>query len=284
MLNTTDVLSLRDTFRNRGVVRIEKLLDPAKVTQAVRAVQIRMESAGIWKDGEWRVDHLRNEPINEGAKFARQIKGCLEVNELVNDEIPQVVAQLLDRQKTFTGMEVPQPLFTLPNSDKWDVPHDVWHLDAPRLPNWGIPGIQIFTFLNTVAPAGGGTLVVAGSHRLVNGSERIRSRDVKRRLKKEPYFRDLMSKTAANRDRFLQNVERCGDVDVQVLELVGQPGDVYFVDLRVLHAPAPNATLVPRVMLTRRFFLESVRDMIYSHSMETETAIDEVDNDVHRKR
>ena len=75
---------------------------------------------------------------------------------------------------------------------------------------------------------------------MLNDAERISSKDIKRRLKDEPYFRDLMS-----------------------VETHGEPGDVYFVDLRVLHTPAPNSTPIRRIMLTRRFFLESQREAIY---------------------
>ena len=256
--------SERESFRSRGVLRLSGLLQPEKVTRARDTVRARMRLAGIWKENAWYVDHLRDAPINEGAKYARKLKGCPEFMELVTDEIPWIVSQLIDGQKTFSGMDVPQPLFTLPNTENWNVPHSCWHLDVPRLPNCGVPGVQIFTFLETVSPTGGGTLVVAGSHRLLNGDHRISSRDVKRKLQSERYFRDLMSKRADNRRDFLDEVYRDGEVELQVVELCGEPGDVYFVDLRTLHAPAPNATNVPRIMLTRRYFLEALRAMIYS--------------------
>ena len=254
------------TFQDRGVIRARKLLPDAKVRRAIDAMQTRMAEVGIWNNGHWDVEHLRDAPVNEGAKFARKLKSCLEFEELVDDEIPGVIAQLLDGESTFTGMETPQPLFTLPNADTWEVPHNVWHLDVPRLPCCHIPGVQVFTFLETVTPAGGGTLVVAGSHRLLNGSQRISSKDVKRQLKREPYFHDLMSKDTPNRERFTRQKGTCNGVQLQVVELHGEPGDVYFTDLRVLHAPAPNATGTPRIMLTRRYFLETIRDLIFPNS------------------
>ena len=259
----SDIQRLKETFHDRGVLYLEQLISATKVRPARRAIQQRMEHAGIWKNGTWSVDHLRNAPLNEGATFSRKLKGCREFDDLVAGEIPEIVSHLLDGQDTFTGMAVPQPLFTLPNAESWTVPYDSWHLDAPRLPNWDIPGVQIFTFLDSVAPGGGGTVVVAGSHRLLNESERIRSKDVKKRLKDVPYFRDLMSSQTRDRQRFIQEVGYYGDIELQVIELHGEPGDVYFVDLRVLHAPAPNATSIPRAMLTRRYFLEAVRSMIY---------------------
>ncbi len=255
-----------DAFRKQGVIRLRGLLPVEKIARAREAVFHRMQDAGIWKNGKWKIGHLREAPINEGAKFARRLKGCVEFNELVNEQVPHVVGRLLDGQPTFCGMDVPQPLFTLPNADSWQVPHAAWHLDVPRLQQCGIPGVQIFTFLDTVSPTGGGTLVVAGSHRLPNGSDRISSKDVRRKLKNEPYFRDLMSKGVGERNRFIREAGYCGDVELQVVELCGEPGDVYFIDLRVLHTASPNATEVPRIMLTRRYFLTALRDMIYGET------------------
>lgn len=37
---------------------------------------------------------------------------------------------------------------------------------------------------------------------------------------------------------------------------------MYLIDLRVLHASAPNASRVPRLILTQRFLLLNVRDDI----------------------
>jgi hypothetical protein len=121
----------------------------------------------------------------------------------------------------------------------------------------------MFTFLDTVAPGGGGTLVVAGSHRLLNESRRISSKQLKKRLKREPYFRDLMSKHFADRRRFIRECGRVGDVELQVVELHGQPRDLYLMDLRILHTLAPNAARVPRIMVTQRFLLEALRDAVY---------------------
>ena len=40
---------------------------------------------------------------------------------------------------------------------------------------------------------------------------------------------------------------------LQVMEVTGAPGDAWLMDLRVLHASAPNAGDRPRVMVTHRF-------------------------------
>jgi len=60
------------------------------------------------------------------------------------------------------------------------------------------------------------------------------------RLRRLPYFRELMSKDDKDRGRFLSESCPVGDVDLEVVELHGEPGDVFLVDMRVLHTGAPK--------------------------------------------
>jgi len=116
--------------------------------------------------------------------------------------------------------------------------------------------VQLFTFLDTVEPRGGGTLLVAGSHRLLNEGRFIRSRELKPLLIGKAFFRELYSKrpvSVQERAHLLGMVGAVGDVALEVMELTGAPGDVYLTDLRVLHTGAPNTAEHPRVMATHRF-------------------------------
>ena len=150
-----------------------------------------------------------------------------------------------------------QILITLPNTSKWIVPHLMWHLDFPRLPNNQLPGVQMFTFLDSVKPQGGGTLVVSGSHQLLNNQRFISSKEVKKTLKREEkYFTRLFSSQVENREKLLLENGKAGDVNLRIIELTGEPGDLYLADLRLLHTIAPNASNIPRLMLTNRFFCE----------------------------
>lgn len=136
-----------------------------------------------------------------------------------------------------------------------------WHVDIDRLPEGGVTGVQFFTFLDTVEPGGGATVAVTGSHRLVNDGTRRRFWDVKTELARRPYFRDLFSRDATPEET-LGAVGRADGVDLQVVELVGKPGDVYLMDLRVVHSRSPNTRETARMMVTQRFLLESVRQQV----------------------
>ncbi|MDX1932276.1 MAG: phytanoyl-CoA dioxygenase family protein [Capsulimonadales bacterium] len=184
-----------------------------------------------------------------------------EIAGLIGDEVRRAIEELVDGRPTFP-LSAPQPLFTPPDAASWTVPHALWHLDLPRFSEAGLPGVQVFTFLDTVVPGGGGTLIVAGSHRLLNEPRFLRSQEAKRLLKREPYFRDLLSADSGDRSRFLAEAGRAGEVTVRVVELCGEPGDVYLTDLRLLHTIAPNASDRPRIMLTQRYLLEAFRDAV----------------------
>jgi len=46
---------------------------------------------------------------------------------------------------------------------------------------------------------------------------------------------------------------RVSGTRLEVVELVGEPGDAWLIDLRALHAAAPNCSDRPRLMATHRF-------------------------------
>ena len=256
--------SQKETFDSRVLIRLEGFLPAEKVARAREVILPALGRQGVWRDGTWRLDELPlSTAPNAGATLLKGVKRSQAIVDLVTEEVQQVVAELLEARLALPMTDCPQLLFTLPNAASWTVPHNIWHLDLPRLPDRGIPGVQLFTFLDTVVPGGGGTLVVAGSHRLLNESKRISSKQLKKRLKREPYFRDLMSKDVVDRHRFIRECSRVGDVELQVVEMHGKPGDVFLMDLRVLHTLAPNAARVPRIMLTQRFLLESLRGAVY---------------------
>jgi hypothetical protein len=112
-----------------------------------------------------------------------------------------------------------------------------------------------------VEPRGGGTLVVAGSHRLLNEGRFVRVNELRQLLCREAFFRNLYSEGQASVEdsaRLLEKTSAMADVALEVVELTGSPGDAYLTDLRLLHTAAPNATDCPRMMATHRFVREDV--------------------------
>jgi hypothetical protein len=122
--------------------------------------------------------------------------------------------------------------------------------------------VQLFLCVDRVAPHAGGTLVACGTHRLIDALRRRegpawagRSVEVRRRLRAEvPWLADLASLRAGEdrEARFMSEVTPFAGAPLQVVELAGEPGDVYVMHPWLLHAPAANCGSLPRLVLTER--------------------------------
>lgn len=239
----------KETFATKGLIRLEQFLPRATVRTAQEFIHQLAEKEGAWREGVWQLSETSARP-----EFTQPISKK-EFNILTTPELLAVIQLLVDGQKV-EARGNPSLLFTLPQNQPWTMVN-AWHTDVPRQPHGGIPGVQMFTFLEPVCPRGGGTLVVAGSHRLVNNRKFIRSKDVRTRLKKYPYFQELTANDLPNPEHFLTTPGNVGNVELQVVECHGEPGDVILTDLRLLHTLSMNTARIPRLMVTQRYFLAS---------------------------
>lgn len=101
-----------------------------------------------------------------------------------------------------------------------------------------VPGVQAFFLVDDVAPHGGATLALAGSHKLRQGGQRSLS-----------HLREALKS-----DVSLEDTLRA--FDLKVLEMSGQAGDVYLMDMRTLHTPAINDSNKIRMMATCRCLMD----------------------------
>ena len=251
-------------FDRRGVLRLRGLICADRVRRARDYVQRRLALLGLWKDGAWCLgDSPRPQWPATGLKTSTMIGNKHpDVEALLEEPALLAAVEALLGGGAFDRVAYPRPsvLFTLPNSDTWTVPTG-WHVDTPRLASGRQPGVQLFTFLDTVEPRGGGTLVAAGSHRLLNEGRFVRANEIRQLLCRDVFFRNLYSEGQASvedRARLLEQTGSVAGVALEVMELTGSPGDAYLTDLRLLHTAAPNATDRPRVMVTHRFVREGV--------------------------
>ena len=153
------------------------------------------------------------------------------------------------------------PIVRFPTPGRtWTVPSAQWHIDFPvRGEARPLFAVRVLALLDHVEPGAGGTLVLAGSHRLAErllaaGATRDgRSRDVCRALARmSPWLRDLFSGDGDERVRhFMDEGTVVDDVALRVVELRGAPGDVVLMHPWQLHAPAPNCGTSLRLMLSQ---------------------------------
>lgn len=251
-------------FALHGLIKRSAFLPPAQLGRVREVIFQQCEREGIWKDGQWQITRQEFIPgLAAGMALVKPLNRHPAIIDLAGGATLAAAGALAGARPVYPMNPHPALLCTFPNASTWWLPHQSWHLDLPRLAESGLPGVQIFAILDDVEPEGGGTLAVTGSHRLLNDEGRISSSDLRKRLKREPYFAELMSGKPSDRLRLLREPGRVGDVEVRVVEMSGAAGDVYFMDLRMLHNIAPNARSKPRLMLTQRYLLDHARHEIY---------------------
>jgi hypothetical protein len=119
------------------------------------------------------------------------------------------------------------PLVTMPAPGLWTMPDTGWHIDFPARSNLRLKWLA---YLAPVLPEGGGTVVLAGSHRLV-----------------EQFLR--ANPTDPGRSATVRKAALAAGLGAPV-ELTGEPGDMVFLHPHLFHAPAPNHSTSPRLMAT----------------------------------
>lgn len=246
----------REAFIDRGVVRL-----PAVIPPAATAIMLDRLWAGL--EAQHRL--LRGRPetwTRDRAWQLRDLRRADAFAPMLGDEL----CAALDAFFEGAGWQRPphpgMPLVTFPSRTEWVLPHQSWHLDI-------LPGVvlepwpdhvRVFVLLAPLAPGGGGTLYVAGSHRLAMqvmaetpSRSQIRSAAVVEALKRRSAWVAALcspeGQPAERVRRFMQEGGAAAGVRLEVGEMTGKAGDVLLMHPGVLHAGAPNAGATPRLML-----------------------------------
>ena len=156
---------------------------------------------------------------------------------LMNAELVELVGRLARRSPS--SVQPTQLLLSPPQQGAWSLQGLNWHVDVRAGATDPIPGIQAFFLIDDVAPRGGATLILAGSHRL--GTRGM------------PSPASLHAVLKRSQD-LVQELQREG---VALVEMCGRAGDVFLMDMRVLHTPSINSTRHPRMMATCRCLIGS---------------------------
>ncbi len=243
----------RDEFEQCGVVRLRGAFGEADAA--------RMRER-LWKalSDEWGIQPGRPETWSVRQPTGLQPLRRSSVFEALGSP---VLAAALDDLLGAGCWRAPKrwgsPLVTFPSGSHWDVPSKQWHLDIPaRGAARPLFLVRILALLDRLEPRGGGTLVVVGSHALVErlvaaGANTRHSKDVLRALARmSPWLRDLCSDASGDDRirRFMVEAAVVGDVVTRVVELTGEAGDVFLMHPWQLHGPSPNCGTSPRLMLS----------------------------------
>jgi len=154
-----------------------------------------------------------------------------------------------------------RPLVTFPEPGAWQVPARLWHWDNPCELHLERPrALFVVSFIGSVAPSGGGTVILSGSPRLllqqqhrIPAGERGGSgaRIWERFHRSHPWLMALTGHAPSPADRtaaFMGGETVVEGVPLRVVELAGEPGDMVFCHPVMVHCAAPNRGTRPRFM------------------------------------
>lgn len=241
----------REAFHREGVLRLPGFYD-ADVAERM--------AAQLWDDLQRRYGVLRHRPETWSPVRPAQFQGLMRSGAFDALGSPALSA-LADAWLGEGAWESPRrwglPLVTFPSA-AWDLPRPMWHLDYPAFDHGqDIPVLRAFMFLTSVRPHGGGTLYVAGSHRVVmalasDDGRPIPSARMRERLKAaEPWFARLWATPGKGVRALIGQGTVVRGVEVCVGEMTGAPGDLILMHPLLVHALSHNALDTPRMMLTQ---------------------------------
>jgi hypothetical protein len=244
----------RTRFDETGVLR----LDGAFTTDEAGAMR-----GAVWHHAERRTAARRDDPSTWPGPHAINFRGLKRHPAMAAVLAGERMRSALDVAFGSGTWAPPTPgaqvLLTFPSAGPWVLPHGTWHTDfGLARPRWPAAGVKVFAFLDDVAPGGGGTLVLSGTHRLVERFTADLPPDTttsfvlwRRFLGRHPFLREIScsGEEPARTQRLLGTEQDVDGVPVRVLELTGRPGDVVLTHQDVLHAAAPNVRPTPRLML-----------------------------------
>lgn len=245
---------IRQAFEATGVVRLEAAFTSDEASAMREAV---------WNHAERKGGLRRDDPSTWPQGWAgfnwKGLRRSSVFDPLTNNS---AIRTAFDAIFGVAGWQHPAPgaqiLFTLPRPGPWALP-DSWHMDCGfERPTWPTFAVKAFAFFDDVGPRGGGTMVLSGTHRLVDRYRELLPPNTgggkenwRRFLKSDRWLSQLLygaKRPDLGRSLVGESHEIEG-VPVQVMELTGRPGDIVLTHLHIFHAVSPNTTPQPRQML-----------------------------------
>jgi hypothetical protein len=246
-----------DEFRETGIVHLPGALTPDE------ALAIRRT---IWNFIEARTSIKEHDPstwpdsLPPGLSFKSLQDRAVFAPFVENDRLTEALGAIFGSN----GWEPPKRrgriLLTCPTTSAWAMPAG-WHMDGDfGVPAFPVPAVQLWALLDEVAPCGGGTLLLAGSHRLVDRFSADLSPDSRggngvtwgKFMRQDPWLNELRRGGGPDRPRreLLNDPHDVDGVQVQAIEVTGAPGDMFVSHVEVFHSTSPNNQKRMRQMLT----------------------------------
>lgn len=221
-----------EAFHDQGLLRLSGLHTRAAMRAVSERILGELARLKVWNKGRASGGSLNAlPPFQQIGRLSSMVKLDLH-DALCTLDVHRAVRKLTG--KTPQDSQGSQLLLSLPRQGHWSLSGLNWHVDIAARPDDGIPGVQAFYLLDDVVPQGGATLALARSHRMSDQAARA-------------------LRAALKSPGDVQAAVRAGDTEI--VEMSGKAGDVFLMDMRVLHTPSINASKSLRMMATTRFLL-----------------------------
>jgi hypothetical protein len=246
---------LLDDFAERGIVRLDAVFDETAAKAMQDAVWRAWRSLGVVSDDPttWS-----SAPVWESLKRAKR---DLVFHGVLGPSLRALADTLLGEGWT-TSTGFGNLLASFPDTERWTLParSGQWHSDfAYTTPMAPLPALRVFAVFGDVEPSGGGTLLVAGSHRMVErfvaSQPKVAARPAKHSTdpchRSNPWLAEVTrgDESAPGRaERFLHQATDVDGIDAQVIEACGPAGTVYVCHPWTIHCRPPNASNRPRLL------------------------------------
>ena len=225
-----------DSFARHGYLHLEGFYAKKLVGAIRQKVLDEFKRLGMSADGKRLPKALQGLPVfQQIGKLSALVNVPGLHAALVKPELIECVTRLGGR--TPPAIQESQLLLSPPHQAAWSLEGLNWHVDVSASPRDPLPGVQAFFLIDDVAPHGGATLTLSGSHRVDT-----------QKSGSGASLRDVL-KSSANLEHDLQTL------GISIVEMSGRAGDVFLMDMRLLHTPSINATKNVRMMATSRCFL-----------------------------
>ena len=227
-----------DFFTDKGYVRLEGFHPHKQIAGLRQKLLDEIKRLKTMSGGKNLSGALQKLPVfQQIGKLSALVKVPGVHEALVTPALIDCVTRLGGRAPT--AIQDTQLLLSPPLQGASTLTGLNWHVDVSTRPQDPLPGIQAFFLIDDVAPGGGATLALAGSHR-VGTPGRVAASELRQLLKTTG---DLA-----------QSLHPLG---IDLVEMSGRAGDVFLMDLRLLHTPSVNSTKNVRMMATTRCFLNT---------------------------
>jgi Phytanoyl-CoA dioxygenase (PhyH) len=244
----------RHCFEQTGILRLPSAFPRAAADAMLDAVWRYLERrSGLRRDDAttWEPPPISFKNLKRNRAFGPLVD---------NPSVHSALDGIFGAGRWSPSKKGPQVLTTVPTAPPWILPHHLWHMDSNfERPTWPTFAVKLFGCIAPLQPGGGATLAISGSHRLVERyaptleADQMGGNQIAwgRFMKQDPWLSELRrpGPEPERTRRLVESRHDANGVDVGIVEMHGEPGDVFITHLHVFHCASPNVASTPRMAL-----------------------------------